>query len=107
MDFGPTISHPLLRVVVSVGEATIRHACGATPGLRIHVEMDQFIDGREGVRVTLKAPGALGGFFILLRKYFDQEALARVAEHAWIRRVPCGEADTSITPRLGPGITLN
>ena len=61
MEFGPTISHPLLRTVVGVGEATIRQACGTTPGLRIHVDMDQFIDGREGVRVTLTAPGSLGG----------------------------------------------
>jgi len=107
MEFGPTISHPLLRVVVSVGEATIRRACGTTPGLRIHVDMDQFMDGREGVRVTLKAPGALGGFFILLRKYFDQDALARVAQHAWISRVPCLEAENAAHPCLGPGISLN
>jgi hypothetical protein len=107
MEFGPTISHPLMRVVVGVGEATIRQACGATPGLRIHVEMDQFLDGREGVRVTLKAPGALSGFFIVLRKYFDQEALARVAQHAWIRRVPCAEMERGMLDHMTRGVSLN
>lgn len=106
MEFGPNLSHPLMRVVVGVGEATIRQACGGTPGLRILVDMDQFIDGREGVRVTLKAPGALGGFFIVLRKYFDQEALARVAQHAWIRRVPCARAEPG-HPLERRGISLN
>jgi hypothetical protein len=106
MEFGPSLSHPLMRVVVGVGEATIRQACGGTPELRIHVDMDQFIDGREGVRVTLKAPGALGGFFIVLRKYFDQEALARVAQHAWVRRVPCAQADPDQSLAIR-GISLN
>jgi hypothetical protein len=69
--------------------------------------MDQFVDGREGVRVTLKAPGSLGGFFILLRKYFDREALARVAEHAWVRRVPCAEAERVWMEEAVRGVTLN
>jgi hypothetical protein len=106
MEFGTSISHPLLRVVVGVGEATIRQACGRAPGLEIHVEMDQFQDGREGLRVTLRAPGALTGFSMLLRKYFDRDALWRVAQHAWLRRIPCGSPHGMPRAAFG-GVSMN
>lgn len=91
MEFGTTITHPLLRVAVSLGEATIREACARSSELDIHVEMDRFPDGRDGIRVTLRTPGALSGFTMLFQKYLDHEALSRVARHAWQSRVPCAD----------------
>jgi hypothetical protein len=92
MEFGESICNPLLRTAVGVGEATIRRACGQTHGLTIHVELDELLDGREGLRVTLHTPGSLSGFTLLLRKYFDYETLHRAAARAWTRRIPCGKA---------------
>ena len=91
MEFGPTINNPLLQVAVSMGEATIRHACELSTGLAIHVEMEQFPDGRDAVRVTLRSADALAGFCMVFKKYFDRHVLWRVARRAWQRRVPCGQ----------------
>jgi hypothetical protein len=96
MEFGPSLNNPLLQAAVSVGETTIRHACDPARKLHIHVEMDQFPDGRDAIRVTLRSHDAFSGFCMVLRKYFDHHVLARVAGHAWQRRIPCG----SPTPRL-------
>ena len=98
MEFGSSINNPLLQAAVSVGENTIRHACDPIRKLHIHVEMEQFPDGRDAIRVTLRSHDAFGGFCMLLRKYFDRHVLLRVARHAWQRRVPCG----SPSPRLLP-----
>ena len=92
MEFGPSLDNPLLQAAVSVGEITIRHACDPAPRLHIHVEMDQFPDGRDAIRVTLHSHDAFSGFCMLLRNFFDHHVLWRVAHHAWQRRVPCGSS---------------
>ena len=101
MEFGPSLNNPLLQAAVSVGETTIRHACDPARTLHIHVEMDQFPDGGDAIRVTLRSPDAFGGFCMLLRNYFDRRVLSRVARHAWKRRIPCG----SPSPRFRPATT--
>jgi hypothetical protein len=91
MEFGTTITNPLLQVAVSAGEATIRHACGCEADLSIATEMLQFADGRDAIQVTLRAPGAATSFTMLLRNYFDRPVLWRVARRAWNRRLTCDE----------------
>jgi len=95
MEFGETLRHPLLQVVLGVGEATIREACATVPGsgggLEIWAELGAFPDGREAVRVTVCGAEARGRFMMLLRNYFNREALWRVAREAWRRREIGGE----------------
>ena len=107
MEFGETLRHPLLQVAVGVGEATIRDACAAVPGsggrLEIEADLDAFPDGREGVRVTVRGAEARGGFMMLLRNYFDREALWRVAREAWRRREIFGDGAAGGAGKLGEG----
>ncbi len=98
MEFGPSLNNPLLQAAVTVGDTTIPHACDPNRKLHIHVEMEQFPDGRDAIRITLRSHDAFGGFCMLLRNFFDLHVLSRVAQHAWQRRIPCG----SPSPRLLP-----
>ncbi|MGN6368937.1 MAG: hypothetical protein ACTHN5_11815 [Phycisphaerae bacterium] len=106
MEFGPSLNNPLLQAAVSVGETTIRHACDSARKLHIHVEMEQFPDGRDAIRVTLRSHDAFGGFCMLLRNFFDHTLLNRVARHAWQRRIPCGHPSPRALPIPIPA-TLN
>jgi hypothetical protein len=90
MEYGRTINNPLLQTAISVGEATIRHACDLCSSLTIHIDLDQSPDGRDALRVTLRSRDAFSGFRMAIRNYFDHTALRRVAQHAWQRRIPCG-----------------
>jgi hypothetical protein len=91
MEFGATITNPLLQVAVSAGEATIRRACGGEAGLSISVEMEQYADGRDAILVWVKSGDSVARFSMLLRNYFDQKVLSRVARRGWQQRVRCDE----------------
>jgi hypothetical protein len=96
MDFGSTITNPLLQVAVSAGEATIRHACGSAERLALAVEMTQFADGRDGIQVTMRTSEAVAAFTMLLRNYFDRPVLWRVARRAWNHRLKCDETQERV-----------
>jgi hypothetical protein len=87
MEFGSTITNPLLQIAVTAGEATIRHACGSPAGLNLESNTVQFADGRDAIQVTLRAPDAVATFTMLLRNYFDRAVLWRVARRAWNHRL--------------------
>ena len=107
MEFGENVSSPLLQTAMTVGEATIRQACGSSGSLSIHVELDQTPEGRDAVRVTLRSNEAFSGFRMILRTYFDRSALWRVARHAWQRRVPCGHPNVALLPIRAACASMN
>jgi hypothetical protein len=89
MDFGPSITNPLLQIAITAGEATIRHACGESAQLSLSCDTVLFPDGRDAIQVTLRTPDAVATFTMILRNYFDRAVLWRVARRAWNHRLHC------------------
>lgn len=83
MYFAKTIDNPLLQLALQTIEPVIRQACDHIESLRIMVDLDQFPDGRDSVRVFLLLPQAEAHFEMLLRNFFDRECVHRVTRHIW------------------------
>jgi len=91
MEFGVTLTNPLLQVAVGAGEATIRHACGGDERLSIWAEAEQYADGRDAIMVWVRDGDSVARFSMLLRNYFDRRVLWRVARRGWLRRTKWDE----------------
>jgi hypothetical protein len=83
MDFGSTLTNPLLQLAVNAGEPVIYRACDAPPDLQIHAGMSRYADGRDAIQITLRTSDRVATFSMLLQKFFEREVLDRVTRRAW------------------------